>query len=452
MSVLFIIIPIVLLIYLAFKGWPMLILGPLLAMLVAFLTRDMPALYALTGPFMETTAGYIGSYFPIFLTGALFGKIMGDTGAATSIAIGISKTLGVKHAILATVVATALLTYGGVSLFVVVFAVYPIGVALFRVADVPKRLLPGAITLGAFTFSMTALPGSPQYLNSMPNNYLGTDIYAAPILGIIASIIMLFSGVAWLQFRAKAANKNHEGFGEVSLGEEKFSLEAKQNIPSFFMSIIPILLVIILNALLVSVYFTDTAVRARYADFGGIDGNWPVTISLLFAIVLSFVIYRKYIPNYLELLSSGAHGSLAPIFNTAVIVGFGGVIKFTTAFELFKTWVIDLPIDGLFKVALSSTLIAGIVGSSSGGIGIALEALSTDFLAMDIPRPIIHRILLIASGGLDSLPHCGAVVTVLAICGISHRKGYLDIGMVTMFFPVLACIAVILLYLLTGIF
>lgn len=449
LNIIFIIICIGLLIFLAFRGWSMLVIGALISMLVALLTQDMPALYALTGPFMKTTAGYIGNYFPIFLTGAIFGKIMGDTGAATSIAIGISKWLGAKRALWATVLATAFLTYGGVSLFVVVFAILPIGVALFRMADIPKRLLPAAISLGAFTFSMTALPGSPQYLNAMPTNYLGTTIYAAPILGILASIIMCVGGVWWLQLRAARAQSKGEGYGESS--GEGVVLEFSDKVPTFAMAIAPVLLVIIMNYIIVNYYFTIPAVIAQYAPFTKINGNWPVIISLSVAIVLCFILYRRFIPNYLGLLNSGANDSLAPIFNTAAIVGFGGVIKLTSGFELFKNWVINLPIDGLFKVGLSSTLIAGIVGSSSGGTGITLEALTPDFLAMGIDPQVIHRILIMASGGLDSLPHCGAVVTVLAICNITHSRGYADIGVVTMVIPIIAVIITSFFYLATGI-
>lgn len=428
----------------------MLVIGALASMLVALLTGDLPVLYALTGPFMKTTAAYIGNYFPIFLTGAIFGKIMGDTGAATSIAIGISKKLGAKNALLATVLATALLTYGGVSLFVVVFAVLPIGIALFKLADIPKRLLPGAISLGAFTFSMTGLPGSPQYLNAMPTTYLHTSIYAAPILGILASAIMLGGGMWWLLFRARLARGKKEGYGATQ--DKAMSLEFSDKIPSFAKAIAPIILVIVLNYLLVNFYFTIPSVIKSYASFGKINGNWPVIISLSIAIVLCFFLYKRFIPNYLNLLNAGSMDSLAPIFNTAAIVGFGGIIKLTNGFEMFKEWVIGLPIDGLFKVGLSSTLIAGIVGSSSGGTGIALESLTPDFLAMGIPPAVIHRILILASGGLDSLPHCGAVVTVLAICNITHKKGYLDIGVVTMAIPIIAVIITAYFYILTGLY
>ncbi len=189
------------LMYFAYRGVTVLVLAPVLAMLAALMSGEIPALHALSNIFMPAAAGYIKAYFPVFLAGAIFGKLMGVTGAATAIAHFISEKFGKKHAITAVVVATSLLTYGGVSLFVVVFAMYPIGAMLLREANIPKRLLPAAIALGAFTFTMTALPGSPQYLNTMPTVYFGTDIYAGPILGLIGGAVMFFGGTWFLNKR-----------------------------------------------------------------------------------------------------------------------------------------------------------------------------------------------------------------------------------------------------------
>ena len=437
-----------LLIYLSFRGVSVLILGPLLAMILVFMSGDIPALYALTGPFMKTTANYIGSYFPIFLGGAIFGKIMGDTGAAEVIAHFISKKLGMKRAVLAVVLATSILTYGGVSLFVVVFAVYPLGVALFKEADIPKRFLPAAIALGAFTFTMTALPGSPQYLNSMPTNYLDTDIYAAPILGIVASAIMLVLGVLWLNFRSLRAKKRGEGYGQhKELDNESVD---KEKLPGLFISLLPIVSIFVINWILVNIIFKYPVIIEKYQNFGGINGNWTVTIALAIAIILCLFLFRKQINDSKKLLTAGANSSLAPIFNTAVIVGFGGVVKATAAFTAMKDWILNLAIPGLYKVAISTSLISGIVGSSSGGTGITLDALSKDFLNIGLNPEAVHRVMLVAAGGLDSLPHCGAVITLLAVCEINHREGYFDVGMLTVFFPVVSALSIIIIHLTTG--
>lgn len=447
MGVLALVIAIVLLIFLSFRGLSVLILAPLLSMGLMLITGDMPALSAMSGPFMAVTAGYVKSYFPIFLGGAIFGKLMGECGAANSISIFISEKLGKERAILAVVLATAILTYGGVSLFVVVFAIYPLAVAMFREADIPKRLIPGAIALGAFTFTMTALPGSPQFINSMPNNYLGTNIYAAPILGIIASIFIFGLGMVWLNYRIKEARKIGEGYGEISKHETEIS---HSNLPSVMKSFAPIILIFILNWVFVNIVFKNPAIIEYFKPFGGIDGNWPVSIGLAVAIVLSMILFRSKDRNMLDILNKGAESSLSPIINTAMIVGFGGVVKATAGFVVIKDWVLGLQITGLAKVAISTSIMAGITGSSSGGTGIALEALAKSFLEMGINPEAIHRVMLIGAGGLDSLPHCGAVITLLSVCGITHSKGYKDVGVVTVLLPVLAAILIIIINSVTG--
>lgn len=448
LGVLSLIFSIIILIFFSFKGISILILAPLLSMGLAYVAGDLPALYALTGPFMKVTSAYIGNYFPIFLGGAIFGKIMGDSGAAKSISHFISEKLGKDRAILAVVLATSLLTYGGVSLFVVVFAVYPLGVALFQEADIPKRFMPAAIALGAFTFTMTALPGSPQYLNSMPTNYLHTNIYAAPILGTISGLIILICGVLWLEIGSKKAKARGEGYGNYNDTIQDFDYNL---MPNPFISILPIVVIFIINWIVINIFFKNESFIAKFQKYGGLDGNWPVTIALMAAIVLSLILFKKQIKSPLSLLEKGAESSLSPIFNTAVIVGFGGVVKATLAFELIKEKVLALNIPGLYKVAISTSLMAGVTGSSSGGTGIALEALAKPFLDMGLNPEVIHRAMLIAAGGLDSLPHCGAVITLLAVCGITHKEGYKDIGVLTVLIPIISLLFIIILHNITGV-
>lgn len=447
MGILALIVAIVLLVGLSFKGISILIIAPLLSMGIMGVTGDMPALTALTGPFMTVTATYIRNFFLLFLGGAVFGKIMGETGAADSISQFISSKLGKEKAMLAVVLSTAILTYGGVSLFVVVFAAYPLAVALFKEADIPKRLLPGALALGAFTFTMTALPGSPQFINSMPTNALGTNIYAAPVLGIIASIFIFGTGMLWLNYRVAQARKAGEGYGAV---EETKNNGEKKNLPSVAIAFTPIILIFVLNWFFINVVFKNPAIVEYFSTREGINGNWALIIALTVAIIVSIFLFKPQIKDLKTLINVGAENSLSPILNTAMIVGFGGVVSSTGAFELIKAWVLALPVPGLYKVFLSTSIMAGITGSSSGGTGIALTALSKSFLEMGINPQVIHRVMLIGAGGLDSLPHCGAVITLLAVTGITHYKGYKDVGVVTVLLPVLAAFLIIIIHTLTG--
>lgn len=448
LGVLSIILTLVALMYFAYRGISVIILAPVLGMLAALLSGEIPPLHALSNLFLPAAANYIKSYFPVFLTGAIFGKLMGITGAAAVIAEFISEKLGKERAILAIVVATALLTYGGVSLFVVVFAIYPIGANLLREADIPKKFLPGAIALGGFTFTMTALPGSPQSLNTMPTIYLGTDIYAGPILGIVASAIMFFGGVWYLNNHVKKAKAKGEGYG-VHPSDPVQDKNAKR--PGTMLSMLPIGIIFVLNYALTNWYFTQKSVINKYENVGGkVDGTWSVVIALTVAIIFILISMKKYIDNINVVVSEGAEESILPIFNTAAQVGYGGVIKALAAFTTLKVALVSLAIPAVYKVGISTTLLAGIVGSSSGGTAIALEVMANDFLAMGVAPGALHRILLVASGGLDSLPHCGAVITLLSVCHLNHKQSYKYIGVVTMLIPLIALAVITTLHLITG--
>lgn len=450
LGVIAIIATLIALMYFAYKGVSVLVLAPILGMTAALVAGEAPPLHALSTQFMPAAAGYIQSYFPVFLAGAIFGKLMGVSGAATAIADFVAEKFGPERAIAAIVVATALLTYGGVSLFVVVFAMYPIGASLLKKADIPKRLLPGAIALGAFTFTMTALPGSPQYINTMPTVYFDTDIYAAPILGIIAAAIMFFGGVTYLNYRADKLRDEGEGYGDHDEGDLH---EEDDNIPSFGIAISPIIIVFILNFTLANWWFKRPSVIDKYKSVGGsINGTWPVIVALSVAVVFVLLAMKKNIPNRNQEVFDGSVGALLPIFNTASEVGYGGVIKSLSAFSTVKSGVVNMAIPSIFKVGFSTTLLAGIVGSSSGGTAIALEVLSEDFLAMGIPGEVLHRVMIVAAGGLDSLPHCGAVITLLSVCHLTHKESYKDIAVNTIALPIVAALVISVFYLTTGIY
>lgn len=449
-GVIAIILTLAALMYFAYRGVTVLVLAPLLAMAAVLVSGEFPSLYALSNIFMPAAASYIGKYFPIFLAGAIFGKLMGVTGAATAIADVVAEKFGEKRAIAAVVVATSLLTYGGVSLFVVVFAMYPIGATLLRRAGVPKRLLPAAIALGAFTFTMTALPGSPQYINTMPTVYFGTDIYAAPILGLVASAIMFFGGIYYLNRRADKLMAAGEGYGDH---KNENLHESGGNIPSFGIAIAPIIIVFIINYILTNMYFKSPSVIEKYKAVGGaVNGTWPVIIGLSVAIIFIIITMKKFIPQTNKTVFEGAVGSLLPIFNTASEVGYGGVIKSLAAFTTVKMGIVAMAIPSVFKVSISTTMLAGIVGSASGGTAIALEVLAKEFLAMGIAPEALHRIMIVAAGGLDSLPHCGAIITLLSVTQLTHKESYKDIAVNTIALPLIASFTIAIIYLVTGIY
>ena len=214
MEILAVVVSLLGLMYFAYRGINVLVLAPIMALLACLFHADAPLLASYTQVFMPALGGYLLQYFPVFLLGSIFGKLMSDSGAAAVIGQFVAYTLGAERGLLAVVLACAVLTYGGVSLFVVAFCVYPIAVELFLEGRIPKRLIPAAIALGSFTFTMTALPGTPAIQNAIPMPFFGTTAFAAPGLGVIGAVVMFGVGYLWLDRRARRAQERGEGYGE----------------------------------------------------------------------------------------------------------------------------------------------------------------------------------------------------------------------------------------------
>ncbi|GEO41724.1 citrate transporter [Skermanella aerolata] len=470
-----IILSLALLMYLAYRGITVLVLAPFLACLAVVFAGDLPLLATYTQVFMNAAGRFVITYFPLFLLGALFGKLMDDSGSARTIAHWIVEKLGAERSILAVVLACAILTYGGVSLFVVAFAVYPIAVALFREAQIPKRLVPGAIALGSFTFTMTALPGTPAIQNLIPMPYFGTDAFAAPGLGILAGAIMLGGGTAWLNWRHHRARTAGEGYG-VHHGDPQsvtrrprsagaMAVEQEEvAAPGIAIAILPIILVIVLNFVftnyIIPTWETGYLAEPQYGSttVDKVKGSWSIIIALVLSsvvvVALNWSIMRERVVTS---VNEGSLGSLLPIFNTASEVGYGAVIASLAAFTIVRDFVINLsPDNPLISLAVAVNVLAGITGSASGGMSIALETLGRTYAEMGqaagMNPEILHRVTSISSGGFDALPHNGAVITLLAICKLTHRQSYADIGMVAVVIPVTALIVIIVLATMFGSF
>jgi len=338
------------------------------------------------------------------------------------------------------------LCYGGVSSFVLVFTLYPIGATMLRKADIPKRLLPGIIVFGIATFGFSSLPGSPQVPNLLPIPYLGTTSYAAPVLGLVSSALMLLLGMTWLNSRVKKAKAAGEGYGDHDdkLGDDSGEM------PGLAASLIPIILVVGLNYALTS-YFQSPAVVEKYREMGGVNSMWPVIIALFAAVVAGLILFHKQFgtaEKSIDVLKKGAETSFPALINTAFVIGYGGVVGSTAAFSALTKVIMGIPISGAFKVVTASTLMSGVTGSATGGLGLTFAAF--DFTLLGIHPEAIHRLAVIASGGLDSLPHCGAVVMTLLVCRLTHKESYLDVGVLSVGVPLISAFACALLYSITG--
>lgn len=414
--------------FLTYKGMSILWVAPVSALVVAAF-GGMNLLDAFTGDFMKAFGGYATSWFPMFMLGAIFGKVMEVTGAAESIAHFLAKKIGYKRAIIAVVVICGVLTYGGVSLFVVVFVMYPMGLALFREANLPRKMLPGSIALGAFAFTMTAFPGTPQLTNVIPATYFGTGPMSAPVIGIICGILMFILGILWLQYRTKKLQAAGEVFDEPE-GETTAGVSNPEDLPKWYLAIIPPLLIIIL--------------------FNAVKLN--IVVALLVGVLAGIIIFirrLKTFGNVIKTLNDGASGSMLAILNTAAGVGFGGVIKAVPGFEQLKTLVTGIDASPLISEAIAINILAGATGSSSGGVSIVLEALGPQFIELakqsGIALEVFSRVASISAGGLDTLPQCGAVLTVLAVTKLTHKDSYIDIFMCCTVIPISATILAIIL-------
>nr|WP_210209185.1 GntP family permease [Dichotomicrobium thermohalophilum] len=481
MDVLIVFLALVLLMYLAYRGITLLILAPGIAVLTALVTGGLPVLAAYTQIFMSNMGDFIIAFFPLFLLGAIFGKLMDDSGSATAIANTVIRWLGPEQAILAVVLCCAVLTYGGVSLFVVAFAIYPIAASLFRDADIPKRLIPASLALGSFSFTMSALPGSPAIQNAIPMPFFGTTAFAAPGLGIIAALIMLAFGMWWLNRQRARAGSRGEGYGEHDDAVPESDLMMREGAvrdgydirelplgtpteaapPSFPAAIAPVVAVVLVNLLFIQfvVPAMDTTYLAQpkfgATDIDAVRGVWAIIVALVAAILLIVGLNWSRLTRLQASLDEGANASVLPIAATASLVGFGAVIAALPAFEIISDALLALgDLNPLVSLAVAVNLLSAITGSASGGMSIALETLGPTYVqlaeAQNISLEAMHRVTSIASGTLDVLPHNGAVITVLSICKLDHRQAYGDIFMAAIVGPLIALIAVILLASLFG--
>ena len=466
-----------LLIWLSFRGWSVLLLAPAVAMVAAAFAGE-PLLAHWTQTFMGSAAQFIAQFFPVFLLGALFGKLMDDSGSVHAIADFMSTRLGPRRAILAVVLAGAFVTYGGVSLFVAFFVLAPMARELFRAADIPHRLMPAAIALGTSTFTMSALPGTPAIQNTIPMPFFGTTPFAAPGLGIIAAAIMLAFGLWWLARAEASARKSGEGYGaDAELGpgataDDQFIRERAtlshafdpaeiahgkhgDAPPRIGIAVIPLLVVVGVNLLMSLLILPrlDFAflAQARWGgtSLAGVAGVWSVAVALAAATATLVALNRARLPDLRASMDAGANAAVLPVFSVASLVGFGAVVAALPAFALVRDWVLSISGGPLVSLAIATNVLAAMTGSASGGLTIALDALGHTYLQIaqssHIDPALMHRIAVIGSGTLDSLPHNGAVVTLLAVCGSTHRKSYFDIVMANIVGPIIALVVVIAL-------
>ena len=464
-----------LLVWLSFRGWSVLLLAPAAALIAAAFARE-PLLAHWTQTFMVGAAHFLAQFFPLFLLGAVFGKLMDDSGSVSVIARFMTERLGAARAVLAVILAGAIVTYGGVSLFVAIFVIVPMAQGLFKAADIPPRLMPAAVALGTMTFTMSALPGTPALQNAIPMPFFGTTPFAAPVLGIIAATIMLAFGLWWLGRAESAARSRGEGYGraEGAAGSMQQAKERERAViasefdpaeiehgahagtdPTVFAALLPLIVVILVN-LAMSLFLLprlDTTFLAEErwgaTSLSAVGGVWAVVVALAAAIAVTIALNYRRLPSLRASLDAGANASVLPALSVASLVGFGAVVAALPAFAMVRDFVLSIEGGPLVSLALAVNVLAALTGSASGGLTIALDALGETYrqlaVATGMDPALMHRVAVLSAGTLDSLPHNGAVVTLLSVCGVSHRESYFDLFMVAIVGALIALAAVIVL-------
>ncbi|OPY99102.1 transporter [Bradyrhizobium sacchari] len=481
MGLLGILLGLALLMWLAYRGVSVLLVSPIAALVAAAFSGE-PLLAHWTQTFMSGAARFVAQWFPMFMLGGLFGKLMGDSGSISSIAQYLTEKLGTKRTVLAVVIASAIVTYGGVSVFVAFFVLVPMAHEMFRAANIPRRLLPATVGLGAFTFTMSVMPGTPSVNNAIPMPYFGTTTFAAPGLSIIASAIIFIFGMWWLGRAEAAARKAGESYaGDADIAPvvtEKVREQAApagdfdpaelphgkraESGPSFAMAALPLIVVIVTNFLMSLFIFPRLDFSFLSSEqwggttIGAVSGVWSVVVALAAANVTVLLINLRRLPSLRESLDAGANSAALPMLMIASLVGFGAVVAALPAFATVRDAVFSIGGGPLVSLAVSMNVLAGLTGTASGGMAIVLNAFGDDFLQLaakhGLDPELMHRVTTMSAGTLDALPHNGTVLLLLQISGLTHRESYLDMVMTVIVSCIIALVAVLILGSIVGSF
>ena len=439
-----------LLIFLTVRGVHILIAAPLCAAIVAATSGIawLPPLATEGAPdyataYMAGFTGFFADWFFMFLLGAIFGEVMGASGAAASVAHWVVEKIGSRHAVLAVVAACAILTYGGVSVFIVAFSVYALAVHLFREADLPRRFIPGALAFGSVTFTMTSA-GSPEIQNLIPMQFLGTTAYAGWEVSLVVALLMAVAGQLWLNRmvrRAVANGERFEGRESDDVGPDLAFL------PHPLLSLVP--LAAVLGVFLI-LQFPENLPGAGIVLPAISLGKWALVGALGAGLAVALLIGVRRRAAMPAAFSRGAAGAVLAITNTCAVVGFGAVATLSPAFQQALVAVQAIPGSPMIGAAIAVTVIAGLTGSASGGQTIALPLLAPHYLDAGANPAELHRVVAIASGALDSLPHNGYVVTTIrAVCGETHARAYGAVGALTVIVPSVGLVIALILFTIT---
>lgn len=419
LSLIGVLIAVLLLILLIYKRVN-LIPASLMGVLVLALTSRIGYMDILMNQYCVSLASFIGKYFLVFVTNAIFGKIMEETLLAGVFSKMIGKVFGDKNAVFGAMVATALLSYGGVSVFVIVFTVYPIFLATFQKANLPRKYIPACIMSSSCTFPLSMAPGGAQLNNIIPMQYLGTTPMAAAFVGILCSVFSIVFLYWYFQREFAKARIRGEVFdANADILERISKFEQDAGIKPW-LSVLPLALIIFL------------------INGFGMDLSYAVSAGA----VLAMLIGRKNIQNKLKTVNQGIQMVGPAIITTAASVGFGGAVLSCAGAGVILNAIAALPINPIISLSIASSFAGGMTGNGGGGTDVAMSMLSAQYLAMGVQPQIMHRIVAIATAGFSCLPHNGMMITIMDNCGFSAQQCYRYIFISTVLCSAIAlCIA-----------
>lgn len=431
MEIVGILLGIFLMICLAWKSWHMGLIT-LVASLAIIICNDMGIWTGLSEYYATSFKNFAGTWFLLFALGAIFGKIMDEGGAASAISNYIVGKLGKKRIVLIILLTTAILSYGGISCFVIMFAMYPICIALFKEADIPRKLLPAMSICMASTTCMTFLPGVPSVPNLVPTEALGTTIYAAPVIGTISGIFVFFLEYAFFTQMIKRSAKRGEHFN-IAPGDTIADLndeEQLKNLPPVWIAFSPIIVLTVGSFILM-----------RFLS----PANYAVVAAMTLA-CLTGIMFMHDRFSVKEVITTGFSNGFGSLMVTASIMGFGGVVTASPAFAKVTDWVLSLQMDPILLACVSISVICAIAGSASGGITIFWNTLADFMIGTGLNPEILHRITCIACGGLDSMPYASAIVLASEVGKCKLKDCYIFMFVSNAVIPTIGLILAVVLY------
>ncbi|HEL1258424.1 TPA: GntP family permease [Streptococcus equi subsp. zooepidemicus] len=406
---------IIAIVYFSLKEIHITIAAPMATILVVLL-NSMPLVESLLGKepnnYMGALGGYIMSYFAIFLLGSILAKLMEVSGATVSIAEFILKKVGYQNPyriLMAIFIISAILTYGGISLFVVMFAVLPLARSLFKKMDLSWNLIQVPLWLGIATFTMTILPGTPAIQNVIPIQYLNTSLTAALVPSILGSVGCIAFGLFYMKRCLTKSLEVGENYATYTSQTNEDTTE--RVLPSFVASILPL-------ALLIAIAITGSLLGNEFVKKN------IIYVALLAGIISAIVLFNKYIDQKIATLSIGASGAVGPIFATASAVAFGSVVTAASGFGVFSDVILNIPGPPVISLTVLTSAMAAITGSSSGALGIVMPNFAQYYLDAGVSPEIIHRVAAVASNILTIVPQSGVFLTFLSLTGLSHKNGF----------------------------